>query len=379
VGPTGSPTVAIDVTPLLGARTGIGGAVAEVVHALSALDNAPDLIPFTLSLRARRHRADVPAATRYVPIPARVLLTTWARSDVPRIDRWIRPARVLHATNYLTPPSRLPTVITIHDCSFVRFPELCSPEVRRIEPIVRRALRRGAFVHTPSEYVADEVREFFAAELGDADRVTAIAWGAPTPPPSIPSLSADLARHVGDSPYVLAIGTIEPRKNYPNLVAAFAEVAGEHPELQLVLVGASGPDRDRVEDALGQCEPDTRRRIVLTGIVDDEQKHALLTRASVLVYPSLYEGFGLPLLEAMAASVPVVASAAGSIPEVASDAAILVPPTDVHELAAAIAEAATNGETRDRLIERGAARVRDFSWERTAHGLAGLYERVERP
>ena len=122
--------MAIDVTPLLGLRTGIGVAVAEILTALQKLDAAPDLVPYTLSLRARQHRADVPSETRFVPIPARVLLPAWGRFEHPRIDRWIRPARVLHATNYLTPPSVLPTMVSVYDCSFVRYPELCSPEVR---------------------------------------------------------------------------------------------------------------------------------------------------------------------------------------------------------------------------------------------------------
>jgi glycosyltransferase involved in cell wall biosynthesis len=378
VDPTARPTVAIDVTPLLGARTGIGATVAEVVHALSALDDAPDLVPYTLSFRARQHRTDAPTATRYVPIPARVLLTTWGRSDVPRIDRWIKPAQVLHATNYLTPPSRLPTLVSIHDCSFVRFPELCSPEVRRIEPIVRRALRRGAWVHTISDYVADEVREIFAAELGGADRVTTVTLGAPNRPASSAPIRGDLAAQLGEHPYVLAIGTIEPRKNYPNLVTAFGEVGREHRDLRLVIVGAPGPDSDRVRQSLDQLEPAVRQRVLLTGTVDDTQKDALLTGATALAYPSIYEGFGLPLLEAMAASVPVVASTAGSIPEVAGDAALLVPPTDTHALAAAMGELVANDATRSRLIVRGNERVGNFSWEKTARGLADLYQRVAR-
>ncbi|HVJ97810.1 MAG TPA: glycosyltransferase family 1 protein [Acidimicrobiia bacterium] len=376
--PTARPTVAIDVTPLLGARTGIGNTVAEVVHALSALDDAPDLVPYTLSFRARQHRADAPTTTRYVPIPARMLLATWGRSDVPRIDRWIKPARVLHATNYLTPPSRLPTIVSIHDCSFIRFPELCTPETRRIEPIVRRALRRGAWVHTISEYVANEVRDIFAAELDGADRVTTVTLGAPTRAASRAPLAGELAARLGSSPYVLAIGTIEPRKNYATLVAAFGEAAAEHPDLRLVIVGAPGPDSERVGHALQQLKPDIRQRVLLTGSVDERQKDALLTGATALAYPSIYEGFGLPLLEAMAASVPVVASAAGSIPEVAGDAALLVSPTDAHELATAIAEVVSNDETRNRLIARGNERVQTFSWSQTARGLADFYQRVAR-
>jgi hypothetical protein len=112
--------VAIDVTPLVGARSGIGVAVAEIVNALRALDAGPKLVPYTLSARARRYREDVPADTHFVPVPARVLLSTWTRMDTPRIDHWIKPAQVLHATNYLTPPSKLPTIVSVYEGSGVR-------------------------------------------------------------------------------------------------------------------------------------------------------------------------------------------------------------------------------------------------------------------
>ena len=116
--------------------------------ALSALEAGPALLPYTLSTRARFRRDEVPPDTRFVPVPARILLRSSARADRPRIDRWLRPADVLHATNYLTPPSRIPTLVSVYDCSFVRYPELCSDEVRALEPIVRRAIRpRGNRPH----------------------------------------------------------------------------------------------------------------------------------------------------------------------------------------------------------------------------------------
>ena len=161
-------------------------------------------------------------------------------------------------------------------------------------------------------------------------------------------------------------------------MTAFGEAAAEQPDLRLVIVGAPGPDSERVGHALQQLKPDIRQRVLLTGSVDERQKDALLTGATALAYPSIYEGFGLPLLEAMAASVPVVASAAGSIPEVAGDAALLVSPTDAHELATAIAEVVSNDETRNRLIARGNERVQTFSWSQTARGLADFYQRVAR-
>jgi glycosyltransferase involved in cell wall biosynthesis len=231
-------------------------------------------------------------------------------------------------------------------------------------------------VHTPSEYVADEVRDLFSAELRGSDRVTAIAWGAPAFSPSSPPRSTPLAEQLGDSPYVLAIGTIEPRKNIPRLVAAFGAVAAEHPDVRLVLAGAPGPDTDAVAEARERLDPEARRRVIVTGTVDEEQKQALLSRAHVFAYPSRYEGFGIPLLEAMAAGVPVVAARAGSIPEVAGGAAVLVEPTDEHELATAIARLLVDDDDRAALVNRGRARVVQFSWEQTARALAALYERL---
>jgi len=137
----------------------VGAAVAEIVAALRALEAGPDLVPYTLSTRARLHRDSVPTDTRFVPIPARILLRSWVRADAPRIDRWLRPAQVVHATNYLAPPSRLPTLVSVYDCSFVRYPELCTPEVRAFDPVIRRAVARGATLHTASDFVADEIEE----------------------------------------------------------------------------------------------------------------------------------------------------------------------------------------------------------------------------
>src|SRR6185295_8343011 len=234
--PTARPVVAIDVTPLIGARSGIGVAVAEIVTALRALEAGPDLVPYTLSARARRHRADVPDDTHFVPIPARVLLASWERADVPRVDHWLRPARVVHATNYLTPPSRYPTLVSVYDCSFVRYPELCTPEVRAFEPIVRRAIARGATVHTSSEFVAGEIEEIFGGHLRANGRLVVIPLGVPALGDD-GEMPNDVAERVGDAPYVLAIGTLEPRKNFPHLVGAFGELAARNPEVRLVIAG----------------------------------------------------------------------------------------------------------------------------------------------
>jgi glycosyltransferase involved in cell wall biosynthesis len=374
-------SVAIDVTPLLGARTGIGNAVAEIFHALRSLDAAPMLVPYTLSTRARLMRDGMPDDTRFVPLPARFLLRSWRDSDLPRVDRWLRPARVLHATNYLTPPSRLPTLVSVYDCSFVRYPELCAPEVRAFGPIIRRAIARGASVHTGSEFVAEEIDEIFGPGLRAAGRIAVIPLGVPSidagddePAPSLDSTA--LADELSGTPFVLAIGTIEPRKNFTHLVGAFGALAARLGDLRLVIVGRDGPARPDVDAAIARLPAEVAARVHLTGAVNSADKSTLLSRASVLAYPSIYEGFGFPILEAMTAGAPVVAARAGSIPEVAGDAAVLVEPTDEEGLAAAIERLVSDESARAEYVARGHDRVRAFDWGDTARALAACYRRL---
>jgi glycosyltransferase involved in cell wall biosynthesis len=366
------------VTPLLGARSGIGNAVAEIVSALGDLEAAPALIPYTLSARARLLRSDAPPDTRFIPWPARGLLAAWARGDVPRIDGRLRPANLIHATNYLAPPSHLPTLLSIYDCSFVRYPELCTPEVRALVPLVRRAIARGATVHTGSEFVAAEIEEIFGPGLRSSGRLIVIPLGVPrlgtdaTMPPAV-------ARRVGDHPFVLAVATLEPRKNLAHLVGAFGNLAGSHLDLRLVIAGSDGPARPAVDAAIARLPTEVRERVVLAGHVDDAGRRALLDTARVLAYPSIYEGFGFPLLEAMSASLPVVAARAGSIPEVAADAALLVEPTDERGLADALDRVLSDDTLRSQLVARGHDRVGTFSWSATARALAACYRRLAEP
>jgi glycosyltransferase involved in cell wall biosynthesis len=373
--PTARPTVAIDVTPLLGARSGIGVAVAEIVAAFRALEAGPSLVPYTLSARARLHREDAPADTRFVPVPARVLLRAWTRSERVSIDRWIKPAQVLHATNYLTPPSKLPTLVSVYDCSFVRYPELCTPEVRAFEPIVRRAIARGATVHTGSTFVAGEIEEIFGPGLAARGQLVVIPLGVPALG-AASDLPPDLATRLDDRRFVLAIGTLEPRKNYAHLITAFGRLAERVPDLLLVIAGHDGPDRPGVDRAITRLVPAHRERVLITGGVSDATRRALLDRAAVLAYPSIYEGFGFPVLEAMSAGVAVVAARAGSIPEVAGDAALLVEPTDEAGLADALERVVNDEETRAELIARGRDRIRAFSWDETARALASCYRKL---
>lgn len=361
--------VGIDATPLLGRPTGVG---AFVAGALGELARRPDLelSAFAVSLRAGRHIADhLPPGVRPVrrPLAAGVLGAVWRRADVPPVEWWTGPLDVVHGTNFVSPPTRRAAeVVTVHDLTPLRHPELSAPATRAFPTLVRRAVARGATVHTPSAYVAAEVVELLGA---DPARVRSVAHGIPQRP-----RVATFGLSPVPGPYVLALGTVEPRKALPILVHAFDAVAASHPELRLVIAGPDGWGEQALSDARARAHHG--ERVVRLGWQDPGHAATLLAGAHILAYPSLYEGFGFPPLQAMAAGVPVVASRAGALPEVLGDGAHLVAPGDADALAEGLALVLGDDDVRAGLVERGTRRAASFTWAACASGLAALYHQA---
>lgn len=373
--------VAIDATPLVGRRTGVGVAVANALDALAGLGDL-ELVAYVASWRARHEgERSLPPGVRAVrrPMAAGLLHAAWLRADGPVIERWTGRVDVVHGTNCVVPPARDGAeVLTVHDLSFVRYPELCDPASLRFPALIRRALRRGAFVHTVAAPIAGEVVEHFEVP---AERVRVVPWavdralaggdGGPAPRGRAPAGGDGASPPLGRAPYVLSIGRSEPRKDLPLLVRAFDRIADRHPGVELVVSGPPGWDEEALQAAMAGARH--RDRVRRVGWVSDPERASLLRGAAALAYPSRYEGFGFPPLEAMAAGVPVVATDGGGVPWVVGDAALVVPAGDGDALAEALDEVLTDETTRARLIERGRARAAGFSWQACAAGLASLY------
>jgi glycosyltransferase involved in cell wall biosynthesis len=369
------PTVALDATPLLGVPTGVGVFCREALGALPKTGRV-DTRAFAVSWRRRQMlQGHVPQGVRIVgrAMPARPLQLAWRYTELPDVEWFIGDVDVVHGTNFVVPPARKAArVVTVHDLTIVRFPEMCEPATLRFAGLVRRAVAHGAWVHTPSEFVAREV----VTELGaDPSRVRAVHHGVPSVAtctgvsrPDNPAIELP----AGVSRYVLAIGTAEPRKDLPGLVRAFDGIASRFSDVALVLVGQQGWGSEALESAVERAR--WRARIVMPGYVPDETLARLLTEATVLAYPSLYEGFGLPALEAMAAGVAVVTTSAGALPEVVGDCALMVEPGDSDALAGALEKILEDETMRIALVDKGRARAREFTWDACADGLVGLYE-----
>jgi glycosyltransferase involved in cell wall biosynthesis len=358
--------VAVDATPLLGFRTGVG---VFCQHALEALVERSELemSGFAVSWRRRGGiRGQLPQGVRVIdrPMPARPLHRAWSRRPWPPLEWFTGPQEVVHGTNFVVPPTRRAAqVLTIHDLTPVRFPELCDDYTRTFPAQVRLALRRGAWVHTPSRFVAEEVVDLLGANPA---RVRPVHHGVPPlPAPTAPGPPPVTG------PFVLALGTIEPRKDLPSLVRAFDLMAAEVPEVSLVVAGADGWGTEAFAAAVRQAAH--RGRIVRLGYVDTATRSALMATATVFAYPSLYEGFGFPPLEAMSMGVPVVTTDAGALPEVLEDAALTVPVGDPERLGEALRVLVEDEGRREAVIAAGYQRVGRFSWARAGAGLAALY------
>jgi glycosyltransferase involved in cell wall biosynthesis len=362
--------VAVDLTSLLTPQTGVGVSALETARRLATRDDLA-LTAFAVTWRGRgRLWSVVPpnVAVAERPMAARPLRELWKRADHPRVDWWIGKQDVVWGPNFVVPPTRAASVVTVHDLTAVHYPELVSADTLAYPRLIQRALDRGAWVHTPSAFVRNEVIDHFRV---DPDRVVSVPPGVR--PVALGDASAG-RRLAGGDRYVLAVGTIEPRKDLPTLVRAFDRVGDSDPDVRLVVAGQDGWGAEAFDVALrGSRHP---QRIVRLGWVSDHDREALLRGASVYAYPSIYEGFGLPPLEAMSADVPVVTTATGSLPEIAGLGADLVPVGDADALAAGLARVLTDDEHRRGLVARGRQVVDRHSWDTSAERFATLLHRV---
>ncbi len=359
--------IGLEVTAAVRQGAGIGRYVRELLKALARVDAANEYrlfyactnpIPLPLPNLPARFRS------RQLPFHDIWLARLWHRAQLPiPVELMIGPVDVYHAPDFTLPPTRARTLLTVHDLSFVRDSESASPGLRGyLNTVVPRSVRRADHIIAVSHATKADLVELYRTP---ESKITVLYEGVdpifkPTPNPAVRAKYG-----LGSAPYIFSISTLQPRKNYRRLIQAFAQLPSE---FNLVIAGGKGWMYD---DIFAEAEqPAVRGRVRFVGFVPDDDLPGLYSEAAALAYPSLYEGFGLPLLEAMACGTPTLTSNVSCLPEVAAGASVLVDPYSVESIAQGLKQVSAG---RDEWIARGFARAAQFRWDDVARKLIDLY------
>ncbi|MDQ3815683.1 MAG: glycosyltransferase family 4 protein [Armatimonadota bacterium] len=366
--------IGIDCRTVLAHKTGDRTYTLNLLHGLAQLHLDPAACEFHLLLDAPDEEQIIPHADYFKPVVLRASNSRlWTLIALPLYARRAR-LDLVHV-HYIAPPLLpCPFVTTIHDVVWRAMPETFPPLHRAImNCLMPGTARRAARIITESEAARQDITNY----LRVAPEKISITSNAVEPrylePVSAAQITAVRGKYgIGETPYVLSVGVLQPRKNVPRLIEAFEHLRQRHPDWphRLVIVGKRGWGLENAEGATGKAE------LIYTGYVPDEDLPALYAGAEVFAYPSLYEGFGLPILEAMACGCPVLTSNLSSMPEVAGDAAQLVDPFSVAAIRDGLEQLLSDQELRERLRQRGRERATQFTAERQAAATLEVYRSV---
>ncbi len=369
--------VGFDVGPITTTRTGVGQYCYYLLKLLLDQTTSDSFVAFSAGME----RPDLtglpsPLPHRHLRVPTRAMYRLWDAVRWPAVDRLCGGLDVFHATNFVAPPTASARrVVTIHDITFLAVPEMCSP---KIADYFARHIYKDAneadviLVHSEATR-ADLIRHVAVP----ADKVVT-AWPGVDSSLRMMDLTAaraHLAQAYGlTAPYVLFVGTLEPRKNVGGVLRTFALLRDSIPH-HLVLVGKRGWNSDSIFGLIDSL--DLRDRVHHVGFIPQHGDLAYFySAAAALLYPTYYEGFGLPLAEAMACGCPVVASNVSSVPEVVGDAALTAAPDDIEALAQHLHHVIHDQELSEDLRRRGLERAKLFTWPRCAELTAAAYRKA---
>ena len=379
--------IAIDYTPAIAQSAGIGRYTRSLVDALARLDSGDEYL--LLSADAPTTARPFPSAACFQPhviglagrpIGNRRLTILWHRLRLPLpVEMLAWRAEVFHGPDFALPPALgMPRVVTIHDLAFLTHPQYATLSLARyLAAVVPRSLHQADAVIAASETTAADIVTRYGVTR---NRITVIMPGVDTsfaPVTDRQTLATIDARYRLEHPLALSVGTIEPRKRYDHLIAAFAQ-ARQQPggPRMLAIAGRRGWLYESVFQAVEEHRVADVVRFL--DYVPDDELAALYSTADVLAMPSAYEGFGIPVIEAMACGTPVVCSDGGALPEAAGNAALIVPVDDIASLAEALVAVTSERTRQEAMRARGLARAAEFIWERVARRHLEVYHRVGR-
>lgn len=373
--------IALDYTSAVHQRAGVGRYTRSLTaQIVSKIDESDELVLWYAS--SSRDSASLPSGAnpantslRRLPISPRLAAIGWHRLRLPvPIDRFTGHVDVHHEPDFVSPPTVAPMITTIHDLSYLVVPEYAHPNLKRyLENSVPRTLERAAHVVVVSDATRRDVIERYHVS---PDRVSTIYNGVDSwfSSPETTAVDRALEQFGLRRPYFIMVGTVEPRKNHTTALRAFSALFERRRDVSLVIVGNPGWMSEPIVTEIETSAKSLPVRYLR--FVDDTWIPALYAGSTALIAPSWYEGFGLPILEAMACGAAVITSDRGALPEVAGDAAIVIPPGDVETLTCSMERLLDDTTLRDDLARRGRRRAAEFTWERAAAAHLELYHEV---
>lgn len=370
--------IAIDYTAAVRQRAGIGRYTRGLVRALAEVDHETAYLLFSAGREAPERPWPANFRKRELPLSDRHLAILWQRLRLPfPVELLTGPIDLFHSPDFTLPPvRRARTVLTIHDLSFLRHPECFSkPLLGYLLANVPRAVGRADFLLADSESTRQDLIELLSVP---PERVAVVYPGVEAhfaPLADAAPLEAHLARYGIRRPYLLGVGTLQPRKNFVRLIRAYYALRERYriPH-RLVIAGGKGWLFEEIEETIHALR--LEEWVQITGFIPDEDLPALYQGADVFAFPSLYEGFGIPILEALACGTPVVTSNTSSMPEAAGKAALFVDPEDVEALAEALWTLLQDAALRNALRACGFEQVKHFSWAASARKVCSIYRHL---
>lgn len=376
------PTIGIDYTAAYEQGAGIGRLVRQLITALAAEDRQTAYKLFVAGATTPQLPPLPGHNFRWYPTRVTPLwfARLWYRARLYwPVEAFTGQMQLFHATDFVLPP-HLPTtrtLLTVHDLSFVRAPETATPILKRyLDQVVPWSVQRADHVLADSQATKDDLIELYGTP---AEKITVLLSGVDA---RFQRVNDPLAWQAirqkyklpADAPLIFSIGTVQPRKNYTRVIEALHQLGRDFEQVHYVIAGGKGwldaPIYQTVQ-ALGMAE-----RVHFIGFADDADLPTLYSAATVTAYPSLYEGFGFPILESMACGTPVITANVSSMPEVAGSAAVLVDPYNVEAIADGLRQLLTNDALKNTLIQQGYAQAAQFTWQKAAHQLKNIYTQI---
>jgi len=372
--------IGFDLRPFLRHATGVGIYYKNLLFSLARIDTNNQYYLFSSSYKDRFHQEELPPFSqcefRDARYPVKLINFLWQRLGWPSLDKFFNTGLDLtHSPTPLLLPTKGNKIVTVYDLFFMDFPAFVQGEARKnFAQKIENSLHRADGILVISQFVKDQILNRFSL---NEEKIKVVYLGVDpdfTNKPSVAQTEIVKKKYALPSTFILFVGAIEPRKNLVKLVEALEFIHEKSYDVPLVIVGKKGMDYQNLKKKIEDIK--LQSQVLFLDYLPEGDLKTLYHLASCLVFPSFCEGFGLPLVEAMASECPLVISRSPALPEIARDAALYFHPEDAVEMASQIITVLDDEDKRKILIEKGNQRVRDFSWTQTAENTLEFYRSV---